>query len=70
MSTVTDIILIVATGDSDDFEAKYGLTKVDEHAGCCGDWGLETPGYPIIFVLFTKIILINLINTLDLLKLF
>lgn len=19
----------------------------DPHAGCCGDWGLETPGYPI-----------------------
>lgn len=20
----------------------------EPHAGCCGDWGLETPGYPII----------------------
>ncbi len=19
----------------------------EPHAGCCGDWGLETPGYPI-----------------------
>lgn len=19
----------------------------DPHAGCCGGWGLETPGYPI-----------------------
>ena len=19
----------------------------DPHAGCCGDWGLDTPGYPI-----------------------
>jgi len=21
----------------------------EPHAGCCGDWGLETPGYPIMF---------------------
>ncbi|MCU7891105.1 MAG: hypothetical protein KZQ78_05630, partial [Candidatus Thiodiazotropha sp. (ex Ustalcina ferruginea)] len=20
----------------------------EPHAGCCGGWGLETPGYPII----------------------
>ena len=20
----------------------------DPHAGCCGDWGLDTPGYPIM----------------------
>jgi len=20
----------------------------EPHAGCCGDWGLETPGYPIM----------------------
>lgn len=20
----------------------------DPHAGCCGDWGLDTPGYPIL----------------------
>ena len=19
----------------------------DPHAGCCGDWGLDTPGYPM-----------------------
>lgn len=19
----------------------------EPHAGCCGDWGLDTPGYPI-----------------------
>ena len=21
----------------------------EPHAGCCGDWGVESPGYPIIF---------------------
>ena len=31
----------------------YGFTILSEtpcadpHAGCCGGWGLETPGYPI-----------------------
>ncbi len=24
----------------------------DPHAGCCGGWGLETPGYPIMFPVF------------------
>ncbi|MCF6217894.1 MAG: hypothetical protein L3J62_02505, partial [Gammaproteobacteria bacterium] len=23
----------------------------EPHAGCCGDWGLETPGYPISCVI-------------------
>ena len=23
--------------------------RADPHAGCCGGWGLETPGYPIMF---------------------
>ena len=22
--------------------------RADPHAGCCGGWGLETPGYPIM----------------------
>ena len=32
----------------------YGFTILSEtpcadpHAGCCGGWGLETPGYPIM----------------------
>ena len=31
---------------------KPGDGKMAEpHAGCCGDWGVETPGYPIMFVL-------------------
>jgi len=21
--------------------------RADPHAGCCGGWGLNTPGYPI-----------------------
>ena len=25
----------------------------DPHAGCCGGWGLETPGYPIMCLLST-----------------
>ena len=38
----------------------YGFTILSEtpcadpHAGCCGGWGLETPGYPIIA--FTELI--------------
>ena len=24
-----------------------GIVVADPHAGWCGDWGLETPGYPI-----------------------
>ena len=23
----------------------------DPHAGCCGGWGLESPGYPIMWFL-------------------
>lgn len=35
----------------------YGFTILSEtpcadpHAGCCGGWGLETLGYPIMFIL-------------------
>ena len=34
----------------------YGFTILSEtpcadpHAGCCGGWGLETPGYPIVLL--------------------
>lgn len=37
----------------------YGFTILSEtpcadpHAGCCGGWGLETSGYPIMYVAFT-----------------
>ena len=31
---------------------KPGDGKMAEpHAGCCGDWGVETPGYPIMCLL-------------------
>ncbi|MEJ1417286.1 MAG: hypothetical protein RPU91_09370, partial [Candidatus Sedimenticola sp. (ex Thyasira tokunagai)] len=26
----------------------------EPHAGCCGGWGLETPGYPIRAMLFDE----------------
>ena len=29
----------------------------DPHAGCCGDWGLDTPGYPISH--FVAILFLN-----------
>ena len=40
----------------------YGFTILSEtpcadpHAGCCGGWGLETPGYPIMCVYVMKVL--------------
>src|SRR5690554_3178291 len=31
------------------FERFRETPCADPHAGCCGGWGLETPGYPISF---------------------
>ena len=39
MSAVTDIILIVANDDSDNFKAEFGLQRVDKHAG--GDKAMQ-----------------------------
>lgn len=39
MSTVTDIILIVETDDSDNFKHEHGLKKVSELAG--GDKAMQ-----------------------------
>ncbi len=33
MSTVTDIILVVATDEGDDFKVRFGLKRVSGHAG-------------------------------------
>jgi len=31
----------------DDLSNPAETPRADPHAGCCGGWGLNTPGYPI-----------------------
>ena len=31
----------------DDLSNPVETPRADPHAGCCGGWGLDTPGYPI-----------------------
>ena len=30
--------------------------RADPHAGCCGGWGLNTPGYPISHLVIIEVI--------------
>ena len=32
----------------DDLSNPAETPRADPHAGCCGGWGLITPGYPIM----------------------
>ena len=43
-------IIGVGGGNRPSYSERFRETPcADPHAGCCGGWGLDTPGYPISF---------------------